>query len=190
MPTIQTYPSLELWQAWDEVSLLGTHPVPWRIGPWWLGTDQQTDRALRNKEQTEAAHEQIHPSCHSFGVQRPQVTPAAHPGTHILQTPPVPFPLSACGLPRPSGRCWVHCCQPEQPHTAPGGCCFRLVNHYKMLVMFCLSRGKKKIKYRKKKSGSGLKQLWTWCSREFFLSWLKFPTFEHNHKLGVKTQRR
>lgn len=136
-------------------SLLGTHPVPQRIGPWWLGTDPQTDRALRNKEPTEAAN----PSSVTPPVSEPRRHPAAPPGTQTLQTPPVPFPVSGCGLPRPSGRCWVHRSHPEQPHTdlgTAGSCCFRVVNHYKMLVMFCLSRGKKN-KIQKEKVWVGVK---------------------------------
>lgn len=140
MPTIQTYPSLELWQAWDEVSLLGTHPVPWRIGPWWLGTDQQTDRALRNKERTEAARERIHPSCHSSRVQRLILghTSCKH-HQFLSHWVPVDFhgPLDVVG------SVVVSLSSPTQHLGTAGGCCFRLVNHYEMLVKFCLSRGKK-----------------------------------------------
>lgn len=45
---------------------------------------------------------------------------------------------------------------PTQNMGTAGGCCFRVVNHYKMLVMFCLSRGKKN-KIQKEKVWVGVK---------------------------------
>lgn len=77
--TIRTYPcpgavAVSVWSS----LFLDTRLVKWRIGPWWLGTEQQHFNVrihpLGTREQTEAAHKWTHHSYY-FCVWRPQVTP-------------------------------------------------------------------------------------------------------------------
>lgn len=157
-PTIQTYPfSLELWQAWDEVLFWALILFHGELVPGDLALTHKRIEPLGTRSQLkQRASESTVPVTPSVSQQLTLgQTSCKH---HQLLSQPVPMdfhgPLDVVG------STVLSLSSPTQQLGTAGGCCFRLVNHYKMLVMFCLSRGKK-IKYRKKKSGLGLKQLWT-----------------------------